>query len=83
MTKVSDLRSKFQVDRIFQSIVARSAYSIRELQRTSVRVSVRPSVRDLGDFCEGYKRPGQGHIRLDNFSEICPRFILVTLTNRD
>ena len=42
-----------------------------------VRPYVRPSVRDLGDFCEGYKRPGQGHIRLDNFSEICPRFILV------
>ncbi len=40
-------------------------------------------VRDFGDFCEGYKRFGHGHIRLDNFSEICPRFILVTLTNRD
>ena len=44
---------------------------------------VRPSVRDFGDFCEGYKRVTRGHIRLDNFSEICPRFILVTLTNRD
>ena len=34
----------------------------------------RAYARDLGDFCEGYKRVVQGHIRLDNFSKICPRF---------
>ncbi len=49
----------------------------------SASVKIENRVRKKRDFCEGYKRLGQGQIRLDNFSEICPRFILVTLTNRD
>ena len=33
---------------------------------------VRPSVRDFGDFCEGYKRLGMGQIRLGKNPKSCP-----------
>ena len=36
-----------------------------------VRPSVRPSVRDFGDFCEGYKRVLRGHIRLGKNPKSC------------
>ena len=50
-----------------------------------IQMFVRPvsGVRKKGDFCEGYKRLGQGHIRLDNFSEVKSRFWKKTFTNWD
>ena len=36
----------------------------------SASVKIENRVREKRDFCEGYKRLGQGQIRLDNFSEV-------------
>ena len=73
-----EILSQNSVQGEFELMLTIGPYGVRPVS------GVRPSgVRDFGDFCEGYKRLTRGHIRLDNFSEICPRFILVTLTNRD
>ena len=50
-------------------VIARSAYSHPGALESKCS-SVRASVRKKDDFCEGYKRLGQGQIRLDNFSEV-------------
>ena len=49
----------------------------------SALVKIQNRVREKRDFCEGYKRLGQGHIRLDNFSEVKSRFWKKTFTNWD
>ena len=53
------------------NVFARSAYShpgALESKCSSVRVRVRS---EKGDFCEGYKRLGQGHIRLGKNRKSC------------
>ena len=36
----------------------------------SASVKIGNRVREKRDFCEGYKRLGQGQIHLDNFAEV-------------
>ena len=49
-------------------IFAKGTSVLERVRSASVKIENR--VREKRDFCEGYKRPGQGQIRLDNFSEV-------------
>ncbi len=52
-----------------KKVIFAKGTSVSEWVR-SASVKIQNRVREKRDFCEGYKRLGQGQIRLDNFSEV-------------
>ena len=57
------------VSSVRKKVIFAKGTSVSEWVR-SASVKIENRVRKKRDFCEGYKRLGQGQIRLDNFAEV-------------